>query len=48
MRRVFKDDVLQKKIESDGFVVIPFLDSEGVAKLKALYESFDQFLKKDF
>jgi hypothetical protein len=48
MRRVFKDDVLQKKIESDGFVVIPFLDSEGVAKLKALYESFDPVIKKDF
>lgn len=48
MRRVFRDDALQDKIEKDGFVVVPFLDEEDVKALKEIFDRLDAGVSKEF
>lgn len=36
-KRIFKDDAMQARFEKQGFVVVPFIDSEEVKKLTDLF-----------
>ena len=39
MRTIFRDSKLQQTFEDNGYVVVPFFNSEEVARLMGLYNS---------
>lgn len=45
MRMIFHNTELQRKIDKDGFVVIPFLNENEVKQLTTIYESIDSSME---
>ena len=45
---VFNDEKLQQQFEKDGYIVVPFLSTEEVARLKNLYEEVSPQIPASF
>ena len=45
---VFNNEKLQEQFDKDGYIVVPFLSSEEIARLKKLYEEVSPQIPASF